>query len=126
MDKVEVILTSCKREAWLYELIQAIERVSRFDIRKSGVSIILPEEIRPDKLEPFHIVLLSCFIEHLNRSGCFNITVSTENSGVLDIIRDKLKIAKYFQGYAPSYHEESGDDTISNLWKVVNSESYAY
>lgn len=123
MDKTKIILTNSNRGIWLYELIQNINGINFYE---SEVDIVLPQDMQPDKFEPFHIVLLACFIEHLNKNGCSNIRVLCNNADVIDICRDKLKIHKYFQGSISSNHEESEDDTILNLWKVVNSESYAY
>lgn len=124
MEQVRLILSSCKRGAWLNDIVRIIED---FDSSLEGkeVTLILPKDIDPDKLEPFHIVLLACFLEHLHRLSCSNVKILTQNKGLIDVMREKLKMHKYYTNEASS-HEDSEDSTILNLWKVIDSKTYEY
>lgn len=124
-NTLTISLSSCSRGVWLYDIIRYIELLNS-DNLATEIKLILPEDIKVENFEPFHIVLLSCFLEHLNKQICSKITIYTEDDDVLDIIGDKIKIHKYFEDECPSNHEESEDSKILNLWKVVESETYAY
>lgn len=123
-DKIRISLTSCNKGIWLSEIITTLTEISE-TVKENSIELSLPIDIQPDKFEPFHIVLLSCFIEHLHRCGCLSITLIVHDDGVADIIKHKLKMHKYFNE-DPSSHEDCEDSTILNLWKIVDNMTYAY
>lgn len=122
----EIELSGCSRGVWLLDIVRQIEQLEN-DLSKTSINIKLPKDISIDIFEPFHIVVLSCFIEHLTaHCGCKDITINASDGGILDLMSQNLKFHKYFQSTDSSNHEDATDDKILNLWKVVNNMTYAY
>lgn len=119
-------LSGCNRGVWLLDMMREIENLED-DLSEVCVNIKLPDDISIDNFEPFHIVVLSCFIEHIiMHCGCKDIKIDTFDGGIIDLILDNLKLPRYFMDTDSSTHEDAADDKILNLWKVVNSMTYSY
>lgn len=126
MEKsIDIELSGCGRGVWLSDIIKEINLLED-DLNEVSINLIFPEDIDVEKFEPFHIVVLSCFLEHATRCGCKHLNIEIPHGYIVDFMADKLKIHKYFQKIDPSNHEDATDETILNLWKVVNNMTYAY
>lgn len=127
MNKSEEIeISACSRGVWLFDIVEQIKRIEN-DLSDTSIIIKLPKDISLDVFEPFHIVVLSCFIEHITiRCGCKDIAINTSHGDILDLMSENLKFHKYFQSTDSSNHEDATDDKILNLWKVVDNMTYAY
>ena len=79
--------------------------------------------ISEEKIEPFHVVLLACFIEYVHTLG-FKVYVDSDDAGVKSFLYSKLRLRDfYLEGQE---YIESEDDKVFNLWKVVNSGAIGY
>lgn len=126
MNLIEFPFLSKNKSTWINQIYEYTEHIKSIDIEESEVSIHLSDEKNAEQLEPFHIVLLACFIEHIKTLKCSKIMLYANDPETYDVIANRLHIDRYFEKDNPSCHEESEDDKILNLWKVVNTESYSY
>ena len=113
------------REQWIKTIVS--KRISIKENKTTTdafIGLFLNEKIAVEDLEPIHLVLLMCFIEHLHRIG-YKVTLTSPNQAVNDHLYKTLKLRDYYIGDSPS-HIKSEDDRILNLWKVKSKESIAY
>lgn len=123
--EINIELSGCMRGVWLLDIVNHMDSLES-DLCETSIRLNLPNDISLDVFEPFHIVILSCFIEHLMVCRrCKNITINTDGK-IIDLMSKDLKFNKYFMRTDSSNHEDASDDKILNLWKIVDSMTYAY
>lgn len=123
--EINIKLSGCHRGVWLLDIVTYINTLEN-DLYETSITLNLPEDISLDVFEPFHIVILSCFIEHLRTyCGCKSVTINTDGK-IIDLMSRDLKFNKYFTSTDSSSHEDASDDKILNLWKIVDNMTYAY
>jgi hypothetical protein len=124
MDNITIKFSSCHRGYWLLEIVNAIDRVDNYlsDDSIQRVTIDISENVTAENLEPFHIVLLACFIEYLQKKNCSKVTLLSDLT-IEDLIMNDLKFDKYFN--EGSVHEDARNNKV-HLWKVVDNQAYMY
>lgn len=113
---------SIDRELWVEVIVENVENIIPNDLQKGDyISINLKKGVTVDKLEPIHIVLIACLIEHLHIIG-YKVLIKSHHNDVDNFFYKKLRIREYFEDKGTSYIE-SDDDKILNLWKIVDNEA---
>jgi hypothetical protein len=127
MEKIiNLNINSCDRFEWINFIVENRIDLANYLGEEHEVVLHLNDSITADKIEPFHIVVLACFIELLRQNGCSSITINSKNEDIRLLLSSKLNMHKYFEGDDLSIHIDIEDDKILNLWKVVENMSYGY
>jgi len=127
-DSIE--FNNCKRGAWIddlrYNIVKCDEFIKNNDLNEFILSIILPQNVKIEEFEPFHIVTFACFIQSLRMKGFPKINVFCHNEDIVNLLDGKIKFPNYYKKTTSILHEDSEDDKVLNLWKVVDNMTYSY
>ena len=95
---------------------------------KSSVKIVLTDISSIKSIEPIHIVLLACLRQLLFDKGYTyaNCHLSLNNPELLKFFDEDINLGKYWKNNNPINHTDSNDETIFNLWRVVESDIDSY
>lgn len=88
------------------------------------VKIVLGKGVTIRKFTPFHIVLLSCFIETIKQKG-YMIYLETNDLALNKFIHEDMSLTQYWKGQRAD-HIDSPDSSRLNLWRVVEGKSTEY
>lgn len=88
------------------------------------VVIIINDSITKRQFSAVHVVLFSCLAESMKRMGCTELFVRANNE-MTDLFINDISAHKYFSNER-SAHVISRDDTIFNLWRIVDTEIESY
>lgn len=119
---------TAKRIDWLRKICKEEKFIKRVKSKKIAVSdvinIILNEDISLKNFTPFHIVLLSCFIEMVKQRG-YLVRLLINNSKLRSFIHEDMGITKYWRG-PKADHIDSPDPSRLNLWRTVQGRDEEY
>lgn len=119
---------TAKRIDWLRKICREEKIIKRVEPKKTAVSdvvnIILNEDISLKNFTPFHIVLLSCFIEMVKQRG-YLVRLLIKNSKLRSFIHEDMSITKYWRG-PKADHIDSPDPSRLNLWRTVEGRDEEY
>ena len=116
---------SPKRSIWISHLCNwKIKKANHKNGAKECVQIILDKSIHKDNFEPYHIVLLSCWIEFIKKKG-YNNYLTTQNKELDTFIREDIDIRKYWTTINTD-HIDSPDPSRLNLWRIVKGRDEEY
>ena len=119
---------TAKRIDWLRKICREEKIIKRVEPQKTAVSdvvnIILNEDISLKNFTPFHIVLLSCFIEMVKQRG-YLVRLLIKNSKLRSFIHEDMSITEYWRG-PKADHIDSPDPSRLNLWRTVEGRDEEY
>lgn len=113
-----------KRIEWLNVVSQYFDLP--VNTKQTTVYVNLNDIDNIDELEPIHLVLLACFRQSLNDKGYKNCYLATDNQALSKFLFEDINLGQYWLGKKPENHTESSDETIFNLWRVIDTEKEDY
>jgi hypothetical protein len=110
---MEITFEGASRGNWLNTIVAN----SNLAISKDEtINLIFNSISSPNEIEPFHFVLLACFIYRLETEG-YIYRLDAENAEVFQYLEENLHF----------YEDvEAQDNAIFNLWKITNEEKESY
>lgn len=126
-DVKTIYFDTVKRIDWLRKICEEekqIKPLKHKGVLRDVINIILRDDISLNKFTPFHIVLLSCFIESIKQRG-YLIRLIAENEELCRFIHDDMSITKYWKG-PKADHVDSPDPSRLNLWRTVQGRDEEY
>jgi len=123
MEIDDIKLSNCNKESWTRGFTSYMEKLPSSKRKDDYIKISLSNKINLDELQPFHIVLLACFIEYIHSKG-YKVLIWSSNKLIHSYFYEELKIREYFEG--GQKYIRSKKDSILNLWKVVDNKAISY
>lgn len=80
--------------------------------------------LKKNDFTPFHIVLLSCLIEYIERYG-YVVAFEADDLELTEFIFGEVKMDKYINNTDTAYVKEK-DKSNLNLWKIVDNRAKEY
>lgn len=127
MGYKKVKFTTAQRIDWIYKVCTEEDRTPGLtyeNILAHTIVIILESNISLDNFTPFHIVLLSCFIESTKQKG-YLVRIEIRNKELEDFIHNDMSLTKYWKG-PKADHIDSPDPSRLNLWRTVQGRDEEY
>jgi len=119
---MEITFEGASRGNWLNTIVAN----SNLAINKDEtINLIFNSISSPNEIEPFHFVLLACFIYRLKTEGYFIYRLDAGNDEVFNYLKENLHFYDYFKRNTIHYIEAQ-DNTVFNLWKITNEEKESY
>jgi len=117
---MNIIFDGISRTKW----IQTIVKNRNISIEtKEPINLIFNSISNPEEIEPFHIVLLACFIQYLKIKG-YHGMIDPQNEDVYSFLKDNLQFDKYFSEETDFI--KAKDFSVLNLWKVTEDRKETY
>jgi hypothetical protein len=91
---------------------------------KQEIDIHIQSAIKKEDFTPFHIVLLSCLIEYIERYG-YIVAFGADDLELIEFIFGEVKMDKYINNINTAYVKEK-DKSNLNLWKIVDNRAKEY
>lgn len=91
---------------------------------RQEIDIHIQDAIKKDDFTPFHIVLLSCLIEYIERYG-YIVAFEADDVELTEFIFGEVKMDKYINNTDTTYVKER-DESNLNLWKIVDNKAKEY
>ncbi|MBP8893541.1 MAG: hypothetical protein KBH09_14410 [Saprospiraceae bacterium] len=88
------------------------------------IELHIQHPIKRNDFTPFHIVLLSCLSEYIERLG-YVVAFEADDKELTDFIFKDVKMHHYINNEATTYVKEK-DESILNLWKIVDNKAKEY
>ena len=88
------------------------------------IDIHIQNAIKKSDFTPFHIVLLSCLIEYIERYG-YVVAFDADDLELTEFIFGEVKMDKYINNTSTAYVKEN-DKSNLNLWKIVDNRAKEY
>lgn len=92
--------------------------------KKREIDIHIQNAIKKEDFTPFHIVLLSCLIEYIERHG-YIVAFDADDFELIEFIFGEVKMDKYINNTNTAYVKEK-DKSNLNLWKIVDNRAKEY
>lgn len=86
--------------------------------------IIFDDSLTVDNIHPFHIVLLSCFIEELINFG-FSVELLFSNNELEEFLFAESSLALYWSSPRPA-HCPSPSISRLNIWRIIENQKEIY
>ena len=119
MNTEILFFKSSSRGEWIYTISNYVERIHFPSSKDHYIRLVFSQSIEVSHIEPTHIVTLACLIQFLAEKG-YHVLIDPRNRPVYDYLWYDVRLKEYWKGgknYTPSQ-----DDTICNLWRIVDSE----
>lgn len=117
-------LPTCDKTDWVEKISEWSKSLPKTTEPFDCIRINLWEEVTKNRLTPFHIVLLSCFIETIKQKG-YMIFLEIDNGELDEFIHNDISLTQYWTGEKAD-HIDSPDPSRLNLWRVVEGKSTEY
>lgn len=88
------------------------------------IDIHIQNAIKKSDFTPFHIVLLSCLIEYIERYG-YVVAFDADDFELTEFIFGEVKMDKYINNTSTAYVKKN-DKSNLNLWKIVDNRAKEY
>ena len=121
----KIIFSKKDRRYWI-KSVNSIVRILKPNKTgvKQEIDIHIQSAIKKEDFTPFHIVLLSCLIEYIERYG-YIVAFGADDLELIEFIFGEVKMDKYINNINTAYVEEK-DKTNLNLWKIVDNRAKEY
>lgn len=123
-QNLDIVFSGDKRNDWL-ETVSKFRKRIKF-IKDAEINVYINDISEIDQLEPFHLVLLACLRQDLKDKGNSCCYLKTENRELSNFLFNDINLGQYWLGKQPENHTESSDETIFNLWRVLETEKESY
>lgn len=116
---------SADRGSWLMNAASIYKNYNRFG-KGEKVVFSFGNTVSPQKMQPFHFVILACLIQFLNDHG-WKACLSQDNEEVFQFLFKELRFRDYWSG-GKNHVETPYNTEIFNLWRIMKNEmeSFAY
>ncbi|WP_291528949.1 hypothetical protein [Bacteroides sp. UBA939] len=91
---------------------------------KQEIKIHIPNTIKKNDFTPFHIVLLSCLIEYIERYN-YIVYFEADDLELINFVFSEVEMHRYINNTNTAYVKEK-DTSNLNLWKIVNNRAKEY
>ena len=115
-----IIFDNPDRQYW----IKSINSLVKFTMTTEVITVKLGPRMSLQNFEAIHIVLLSCYFQHLKERNHM-IKLEVDDIQLEQFIWEYLKIDQYFRIEGIG-HVESNSNIYHNLWRVDEVHSYSY
>ena len=92
--------------------------------KRQEIDIHIQSAIKKNDFTPFHIVLLSCLIEYIERYG-YVVAFEADDLELTEFIFGEVKMDKYINNTDTAYVKEK-DKLKVYLWKIVDNRAKEY
>lgn len=124
-NTIDIRLSSPKRAQWLRDIVMWRNNIEGSDLGpESRVVIHVSPNIKPDSLEPVHLVTLACLIQYVYDKNV-KVAISRDGEATQKYIYDSLGF-KYYWSKGFNHAEAKENDNIFNLWRIIDSEKDLY
>ena len=123
MNSNIVVFTSTDRTNWLKNLAFIQQRYNRSG---NGEKIVFSfsSSVRPEKMQPIHLVTLACMIQYLIDNG-WKAYLSNGNESIHNHLFRELRFQDYWSG-GKNHVDAPYSDGIFNLWRIKQDEMDAF
>ncbi len=121
----KIIFSKKDRRYWI-KSVNSIVRILKPNKTgvKQEIDIHIQSAIKKEDFTPFHIVLLSCLIEYIERYG-YIVAFGADDLELIEFIFGEVKMDKYINNINTAYVKEK-DKSNLNLWKIVDNRAKEY
>lgn len=114
-----ITFNSFYSEHWFRDIVRAIDCGS---IDDREIVLDFAPNLSKSDLRPVHIVTYACLIQYLDDKN-YTVRQGQTNQPIANYIYEELGLKKYWRG---SNHEDTIDQNVFNLWRIVESEKDLY
>lgn len=114
-----IIFQSFDSEHWFRDIVRVIDVGSTDD---TEIILDFSSSLSKLDLKPVHIVTYACLIQYLVDRK-YTVRQGRTNQTIANYIYEELGLKKYWIG---SNHEDTADQNVFNLWRIVESEKDLY
>lgn len=120
-----IIFNRKDRRYWIKSVNSIIRNLKpNISGKNKEIDINIQETITKEDFTPFHIVLLSCLIEYIERSG-YIVAFDAGDDELVEFIFNEVKMHRYINNSTTAYVQEK-DKSNLNLWKIVDNRAKEY
>lgn len=123
-DKI-LIFDKLDKQYWIKNVNSVCCSFHEPAIDDASVTVRLEGNITVDGFTAVHMVLFACLMDHFIELG-YNVYLNSPDTRFRDLFFEDIKLQFYFNSEKKESHVEAEDQTILNLWKVVNKEADFY
>lgn len=116
-------LTNTDKREWVESISSWMKYLRRSSSPDYRVKINLQRSISKNNISPFHVALLSCFMEAIRKNG-YSILLYIRNKELNKFIQGDISLALYWK--IETNHLDVQGDSRLNLWKVTEAGSKEY
>lgn len=121
----KIIFNKKDRRYWIKSVNSIVRLLQPNQTGKSQeIDIHIQSAIKRNDFTPFHIVLLSCLIEYIERNG-YIVAFEADDLELTEFIFGEVKMDKYINNTDTAYVKEK-DKSNLNLWKIVDNRAKEY